>query len=243
MTKFTFNAAFRRELQESAHHYGEVTFLESILRPGMTVIEGGANRGVTAIAIAKAVGKKGCVHAFEPVPEYFKALQQNVSRNKIQNMSIHNLALSDKNGSIRFYKHGEGSGVTRAEEAETIRIRATTLPYFLGRHNISRLDFINCDCEGSELLVFRKARSLLKEQTPSIFCEVHRDYLKALNQSVQDIVEFLQDLGYTVKPIQVEDLNSDSDFEHCSHVYASMNQSKPIARKEPSVSKNRKLNA
>ena len=26
MTEFTFNAAFRRELQKSAHHYGEVSF-------------------------------------------------------------------------------------------------------------------------------------------------------------------------------------------------------------------------
>jgi FkbM family methyltransferase len=225
MTTLTFNAAFRRELQKNAHHYGEVTFLESVLRPGMTVIEGGANRGVTAIAIAKAIGKKGCVHAFEPVPEYFKSLQQNVSSNKLRNMSIHNLALSDKNGSIQFYKHGEGSGITHAEEAETIQVQATTLPNFLDNHNIPKLDFINCDCEGSELLVFRKARSLLKVQAPSIFCEVHRDYLKALNQSVQDIVEFLQDLGYTVKPIQVENLNSDSDFEYCSHVYASINQS------------------
>jgi len=108
MTEFTFNAAFRRKLRENAHHYGEVAFLESVLRPGMTVIEGGANRGVTAIAIAKAVGKKGCIHAFEPVSEYFKALQNNVLRNRTRNMNIYNMALSNKNGSIRFYKHGEG---------------------------------------------------------------------------------------------------------------------------------------
>lgn len=228
MTEFTFNAAFRRKLRENAHHYGEVAFLESVLRPGMTVIEGGANRGVTAIAIAKAVGKKGCVHAFEPVPEYFKALQENVSRNRTRNMNIHNLGLSNRNGSIRFYKHGEGSGVTRAKEAETIRVQATTLTDFVAAHNITRLNFINCDCEGSELLVFRQARGLLKRQAPEIFCEVHRDYLKALNQSVEDLVKFLRDLGYAVKPIQTEDLNSDSNFDRCSHIYAAMNQSESM---------------
>jgi FkbM family methyltransferase len=231
MTEFTFNAAFRRKLRENAHHYGEVTFLESVLRPSMTVIEGGANHGVTAIAIAKAVGKQGYVHAFEPVPEYFEALQRNVSRNRIENINIYNLALSDRNSSLRFYKHGEGSGVTLTDDAETIRVQATALPAFLAEHDIARIDFINLDCEGSELLIFRKARSLLKKQAPPIFCEVHRDYLKTLNQSVQDFVMFLQSLGYTVKPIRVQDLKADSDFEHCSHIYAAVNQSRPMAQK------------
>lgn len=225
MTEFTFNAAFRRKLQENAHHHGEVVFLESVLRPGMTVIEGGANRGVTAIAIAKAVGKRGCVHALEPVPEYFKALQQNVSRNRLRNMHLHNLALSDTNGSIRFYKHGEGSGIARAKDAETIRVQATTLTDFLSLHGISKLDFINLDCEGSELRILRKARSVLKKRAPPIFCEVHRDYMKALKESVGDVVVFLRAFGYTVKPIQVKDLNSNSDFDHCSHIYASTSDS------------------
>ena len=82
MNEFTFNKAFRRELRESPHHYGEVAFLESVLQPGMTVIEGGANRGVTAVAIAKCVGANGDVHAFEPVSEYFEMLQANIKRNK-----------------------------------------------------------------------------------------------------------------------------------------------------------------
>jgi len=72
MNEFTFNKAFRRELRESAHHYGEVAFLESVLQTGMVVIEGGANRGVTAVAIAKSVGANGHVHAFEPVSEYLE---------------------------------------------------------------------------------------------------------------------------------------------------------------------------
>ena len=230
MTGFAFNAAFRRELRKNAHHYGEVAFLESVLRPGMTVIEGGANRGVTAIAIAKAIGGKGHVYAFEPIPEYYGLLLKNVSRNHIGNISIYNMALSNRNACIRFYKHGEGSGVTRTDDAETIQVQSIALRTFLDEHDIARLDFINCDCEGSELLMFRKARTLLKEQTPLIFCELHRDYMKTLKQSVQDLVKFLESLGYTVKPIQVEDLKADSDFDHCSHIYASVNEAKPVAR-------------
>jgi len=223
MTEFTFNTAFRRELRENPLPYGEVIFLESVLRPGMTVIEVGANRGVTAIAIAKAVGEKGYVDAFEPVPEYYECLQENVSRNRIENISIYNQALSNENGSVLFYKHGEGSGLTRVEEAETIRVQATTLIQFVGARHIAKIDFINLDCEGCELLVLREAQTLLKKQAPAIFCEIHRDYLKSLNQSVKELVRFLRSLGYTVKPIQVEDLNRNTDFDKCSHIYASIN--------------------
>jgi FkbM family methyltransferase len=222
MSEFVFDAAFRRELQGDKHHYGEVTFLESVLRPGMTVIEGGANRGVTAVAIAGAVGSTGHVYAFEPVPEYFSSLRKNISGNGVGNISAYNLALSDRTGRIRFYKHGEGSGVTPANDAEETQVDATTIPAFLAAHGSPHLDFINLDCEGSELLVFRSARAVLKEQAPSIFCEVHRDYLKALDQSVEDVAGFLTGLGYRVEPIQVEDLDTPSDFSRCSHLYASM---------------------
>ncbi len=221
MNEFVFNKAFRRELRENAHHYGEVTFLESVLRPGMVVIEGGANRGVTAVAIAKAVGKTGHVHAFEPVSEYFEVLESNIARNGIANISTYNLALSDRTGSLTFYKHGEGSGITSAQDAEEIRVRAVTIPGFMSTRQIPRVDFINLDCEGSELLVLRKTQTLLKRQLPSIFCEVHRGYLEALNQSVGDIVKFLRFVGYAVKALQVEDLRNDSDVDHCSHIYAS----------------------
>ena len=222
MTEFVFNAAFRCQLQEDTHHYGEVTFLESVLRPGMTVIDGGANCGVTTIAIARAVGNKGHVYAFEPVPEYFVSLHRNISRNSIGNTSVYNLGLSNKTGPIPFYKHGEGSGCTPADNSEEIQVNVITIPEFLTVHSIPKLNFINLDCEGSELLVFRSAQAVLLEQAPLIFCEVHRDYLKVLNQSVEDLAKFLTDLGYGVKPIQVEDLTTPSDFGRCSHIYASM---------------------
>jgi len=220
-TGFVFDDAFRRELRENAHHDGEVTFLESVLRPGMVVMEGGANRGVTAAAIAKAVGNDGQVHAFEPVPEYFAALRENVARNRLVNVSAYNLALSDHTGHVAFYRHGEGSGVTFADDADQIRVKTITIADFLRTYSVPALDFINFDCEGSELLIFREARAVLREQRPPIFCEVHRQYLELLGQSVQDVVDVLTAVGYDVQPIQVKDLNAPSDFEQCSHVYAS----------------------
>ena len=211
---------FRDELETSAHHAGEIRFLESIARPGSHVIDGGANRGVTTVALAKSVAPDGHVYAFEPVPEYYETLRQNLSRNDTENASAFNLALSNQTGRIRFYKHGEGSGITPAEDAEMLWVQATTIPDFLEQRRIGRINVLSLDCEGSELFVLRGAKDILEEQSPQIFCEMHHGYLKELGQSANDIADFLRDLGYEVQPLHVEDLDEQTTFEKCSHIYA-----------------------
>jgi hypothetical protein len=45
--------------------------------------------------------------------------------------------------------------------------------------------------------------------------------METLGHSVGDAVTFLSELGYDISPIQVENLSAPSDFERCSHIYAS----------------------
>ena len=221
MNRFVFGSEeFLRELRESAHHAGEVAFLQSVLKPGMRVVEAGAHRGVTAVAIAKQIGPQGHLYAFEPVPEFYAELRENLRRNDAKNVTAHPLALGDQPGRIQFYKHGGGSGITPAQDAEVLSVEATTLTNFLAEQGEDRIDFLNLDCEGSELLVFRGAQRVLEERHPQIFCEIHRGYLGELDQSADDVVGFLTGLGYEVRPLQVENLDAETDVDKCSHVYA-----------------------
>lgn len=151
---------------------------------------------------------------------FFETLEANIRRNKVPNATAYNFAISDRTGPLPFYKHGEGSGVTPAEDAEKIHVEGITIPDFLSTYHIRKVDFINLDCEGSELLIFRDAAVWLQGKAPPIFCEVHRQYMEALGHSVSDAVSFLSGLGYDIRPIQVEDLDTPSDFERCSHIYA-----------------------
>jgi len=221
MNSFVFGSEeFQCELQESPHHAGEVGFLQSVLTPGMHVIDAGANRGVTAVAIAKEIGGEGHLYAFEPVPEFYADLKENLLRNGAENVSAHPLALSNRRGRIQFYKHGGASGITPAQDAEVLSVEATTVTDFLAEQGQDRIDFLNLDCEGSELLVFRGAERTLENHGPQIFCEIHRGYLGELDQSADDVVGFLTELGYEVRPLQVENLDGEADVEKCSHVYA-----------------------
>jgi hypothetical protein len=91
---------------------------------------------------------------------------------------------------------------------------------FLAEQGEDRIDFLNLDCEGSELLVLQGARSCLEEHGPEIFCELHRGYLAALDQSVDHVVDLLRELGYEIRPVRVEDLTAETTVEECSHIYA-----------------------
>lgn len=162
MDEFVYDSAvFQRELQNQAHPAGEVRFLKSIAKPGMRVIDIGANRGVTTVAVAREVGSGGHVYAFEPVPEYYDALKANLARNAADNVSAHQLALSNRTGQIRFYKHGQGSGITPTDDAELLWVEATTVGDFLSEQGTGRIDLLNLDCEGSELLVLEGAEAVL----------------------------------------------------------------------------------
>jgi len=186
----------------------------------MRVIGVGANRGVTTVAVAREVGSSGHVYAFEPVPEYYAALKANLARNAADNASAHQLALSNRTGRIRFYKHGEGSGITPTDDAEVLWVEATTVGNFLSEQETTTIDLLNLDCEGSELLALEGAEAVLQEQSPQVFCEIHHEYLKELGQSVTDVASFLSRLDYTVQPLDVEKPGEKVSLEECSHIWA-----------------------
>jgi len=218
---FVYNSpSFQTQLKQDAHCHGEVAMLQAMAEPGMVVLELGASKGVTAVALAKSVGPQGQVHAFEPVPEYYAALIENLRLNEVDNVTAHQLAVTDKESETSYYKHGEGSGIVQVGEAEEIIVGTTSLDNFIAEQALERVDLINMDCEGAELLAIRGAKKTLEQNAPHIFCEIHHDYLSRLGQSVHDIVECLHVLGFKAAPVSVEDLDKDVELESCTHICA-----------------------
>jgi len=221
MEPFIFESSdFQKELANSPHLAGEVNFLSTIAEPGMQVIDAGAHRGITAVALAKKVQSQGHVYAFEPVPEYYTVTEQNLSRNGLENVSLYQKALSNEVKTIRFYKQGGGSGIVEADDAEVILVKTTTIDDFIAEQKIDQIAILSLDCEGSELYVFQGAVTVLAEHGPRIFCEIHHSYLTQLGQSAKQIVEYLQNFGYEVELLQVESSARKPEIAECSHIYA-----------------------
>ena len=223
--------SFRAQLAQNAHHYGEVTLLEAMAEPAMVVLELGANRGVTAVALAKGVGSQGQVHAFEPLPDYYAALTENLRLNGVHNVRMHQFAVTDKEGESRYYMHGEGSGIVPVKDARKIMVGTTSLDNFMAKEALERVDLINMDCEGAELLALQGGKETLRQHAPRILCEIHHAYLSQLGQSVHDIVEYLRGLGFEVAPVSVEAFDEDVGFEGCTHVCAVANGKLPDTKR------------
>jgi FkbM family methyltransferase len=212
-------SAFGSFLKSHPHEAAEVAFLETILEPGMKAIDVGANIGVTSIAIAKQVGAKGNLYAFEPHPRYFAILKENLASNRLSNVSAFEVALTDKVGKTDFYKKERSSGIVSAEGAQKIEASCTTIDRFLNEQNSLGVDIINMDCEGSELLVLRGAEKTLRMNTVKIFCEIHHDFLRQLGQSVADIIVYLHNLGYEVHSFSPDKLQIGNDFDRPEYIY------------------------
>lgn len=212
--------AFKSFLEDNPHEAGELEFLESIAREGMYVIDVGANIGITTVAIAKRIRRVGRLHSFEPVPEYFGILKDNVASNRLVNVKVYELAVTDRVGRAPFYQKESSSGIVSEEGARKLEVSTTSIDRFLYDEKIERIDLINMDCEGSELLVLKGAKETLRKNKVKIFCEIHHDFLKQLGQSVEDIVEYLRELEFQVRSVSLNDLKTGSSFEDCEYIHA-----------------------
>jgi len=228
---FLYNSpAFKNFLKDNPHERGEVKFLESIVKEGMNVIDIGANIGITTMTIAKRIGRKGKLYSFEPIPEYFNILKKNISSNGLENAKVYELAVTNQVGRVNFYQKGLSSGIVFEEGAERFEVSTTTIDSFLSNEKTERIDLINMDCEGSELLVLKEAKKTLQKNKVKIFCEIHHDFLKQLGHSIEDLVEYLQSLEFQVQSVSLNDLKLGNDFEKCEYVYAqNLNQRRNYA--------------
>jgi FkbM family methyltransferase len=153
------------------HHFGirgqeEKRFLERHIRPGMRVLDIGANQGVYTLLISRIVGKDGCVHAFEPDAGLFASLRRNCERNGAANIRLHNVALGRDSGVMKFYRSQVNSGDNRLARSqhpdwfEEIEVRVAPLDSILAG---TPVDFIKIDVQGWEYQVFLGMERLLRD--------------------------------------------------------------------------------
>ena len=211
---------FKNFLKDNPHERGEVKFLESIVKEGMNVIDIGANVGITTVTVARKIGRRGKLYSFEPTPEYFNILKENISSNGLENVKVYELAVTDQVGRAPFSQKELSSGIVFEEGAKKFEVSTTSIDRFLSEEKIERIDLINMDCEGSELLVLKGAKETLRKNKVKIFCEIHHDFLKQLGQSVEELVQYLQGLEFQVQSVSLDDLMMGNNFEKCEYVYA-----------------------
>ncbi|MDT5269284.1 MAG: hypothetical protein QOH49_1470 [Acidobacteriota bacterium] len=172
--------------------------INRLCRPGMTVVDIGANVGCHALRFGKLVGAAGRVVAFEPMTWARAKLVRNIELNGFSNITVEAVALSDSAGSREAYFR---SSWQSGEESDPESLRRDTITFdtldaYAERNNISRVDLIKLDVDGHEFKVIRGGARTLAAHRPLILIELGPHLLAGAGDDIAEMVEFLSSLGY-----------------------------------------------
>ena len=154
----------------------EIEFWRTWLKPGMTVLDIGANVGVYTFSAAKRVGSEGCVIAIEPYAPCVRCLNETKQLNQFDWVKIYAGAASSRSGtaSLKLYAASELNEIitdSSAQTAHTQTVNCITLDELMFREELSRVDFIKLDAEGHELDILAGASKLIAVFQPTILYE------------------------------------------------------------------------
>lgn len=161
----------------------------------------GANIGWVSINVAKTK-KNVKVFAFEPIPETFAALKENMNINQIKTIKAFNFGFSNQEEESFFYYDLKDSGsaslanLSGSTHVKMIKCSLKKLDDFITEATV-KIDCIKCDVEGAEFFVFKGGIKTLEKQKPIIFVEMLRKWTSKFNYNPNDTIALLKGIGYT----------------------------------------------
>lgn len=122
-------------------------------RPDPLIIDGGSNTGISILYFKRAYPRARII-GFEPDPNVFRLLQENVARNKVEGVTLINSGLSAESGTATFIADGS-SGGQLGEGGDGVTVRVERLSTYLAEP----VDFLKLNIEGEELPVLLEAEA------------------------------------------------------------------------------------
>lgn len=131
------------------YEYWKTYIFRNMVKPGMTIVDVGVNKGYYSLLAAKLLNGSGAVLSFEPDPENCYWIRSSISANRYTIIRLFQIALSDTNGTADFYlgkKSGWGSFCyspsASISEIEKIRVETRKLDDVLLNEGIDAIDVI-----------------------------------------------------------------------------------------------------
>ena len=173
-----------------------------LVRPGMRIVEVGANLGYYTMDMADLAGPTGHVTALEANPRLAAMVRRSAQFNGfLDRVSIVQKAASDRAGSLAFVISRTNSGggyvdpwnnLSAYDDGETLDVEAVRLDDL----GLGRVDLIRTDAEGSEPAILRGAEGLLAANPDIQLCIEWDTIQMGSRGSVAELANWLSFLGF-----------------------------------------------
>jgi len=177
------------------------------IRPGMTVVDVGANIGVNTAWFADRVGRGGTVHAFEPEPENFARLRTAVGGRP--NVTLVQAAVAEASGERSLYLSPDLNVDHRVYDPgdgrRRVTIRSVALDdYFAPDRPVG---FVKIDIQGFECQALRGMRRVLAQPAcTGLVFEYFPAGWQAAGGAWAQAWELLAPLGYRLHTVAMQPL-------------------------------------
>jgi FkbM family methyltransferase len=193
----------------------ELCFLKKILKYDDICLDIGSAYGRYAYEMSRIV-KKGKVISFEPGQYSFFVLTAVKKIMGMKNVDIVKKALGNEEKESFLVSPVKPTGrighslsyisdrVVFNAACEPIEI--TTIDNFFVDAGLGRLDFIKCDTEGAEMMIFSGAEGILKRHRPVVLAEIENGHLERFNSCARDVESFFSKLDYGIFQLENKQL-------------------------------------
>ena len=175
-----------------SYEYKTQRLMQSVVKPGMTAFDVGANAGFYALGLSRLVANQGHVWCFEPLPANLAHLTNHLKINDVQNVTVVEAAVAEKAGFTLFQEGDTRSTGHITDRVTALQVTTVSLDSFVESIGRKIPDLVKIDVEGGEGEVLRGARTLLAERKTVFIVSLHDDFQK------QSCTEILRTSGYRI---------------------------------------------
>jgi FkbM family methyltransferase len=174
------------------YHY----LIKKVIQPDFSIVDIGANLGYFSKNFARLT-PKGKVVSIEPIPLFYEVL--SILLRQYKHVAVHNVALGAEEGKVIMVLPTD-DGMIRTglphvaqNDAELEKYQNQEVAIVRGSEllgNLEKIDYIKCDIEGYEWIVFQELEPLIAKHKPFVQLEIG-------DENRENMLELFDRNGYT----------------------------------------------